>query len=82
MPAARYFFNSKTFHYRLSLSEQEEPALLLELCIHPIVLQLLRPRPSCSLQRKVVPNGSDIAQVQHLSKSSNIQRHFSPSHPR
>src|SRR5436309_9607807 len=32
--------------------------------------------------REVVPNGSGVAQLQHLSQSTNIQRHISSPHPR
>jgi len=51
-PEARYFFNTKTFYYRFS--QQEEPALLLEIlasCSTQTCFNCCFPALPCSLQR-------------------------------
>src|SRR5436190_9109326 len=52
IPEARYFFNTKTFYYRFS--QQEEPALLLEIlasCSTKTCFNCCFPVLPCSLQR-------------------------------
>jgi hypothetical protein len=67
------------------LSLQEESSLLLGLLVSyvtHIVLQVLLPRLSLLVLQETVRHGSNIAQLQHMPKAVNFQRHISPPHAR